>query len=220
MGVNEYPTTGRQARGTSAGKAPVTYPAEPWDLHGHALVGVWLVPKGVAPPPHHARTAQIRLFGRTIVAAAFFRYDEPSPLTYDEIMATQLVRQGLRPRISITHIWVDSPASRDGGRELWAIPKDLAEFERTTDHAYLARGIGRLRLGRIRMLPFTVPTGFRLAQDRAGALVASPVRGRVRLGLTKGAWSFDLDGPLAFLSGRRPLLTIAIRPFHILFGHR
>ncbi len=198
----------------------VNYPPEPWDLHGHAFVGIWLLPKGITPPPHHDGTQQIRLFGRTVVAAAFFRYDEPSPLTYDEIMATQLVRQGIRPRISITHIWVDSEASMHGGRDLWAIPKGLNEFERTTDRSYLARGIGRLRLGSIRMLPFRVPIGFRLAQDRHGTAVVSPVRGRVRLGWASGVWSFDPDGPLAFLAGRRPLTTIAIRPFHILFGHR
>lgn len=197
-----------------------TYPDEPWDLHGHAFTGMWLVPKDVAPPPHYAGTPQIRLFGRTIVMAAFFRYDDPSPLTYDEIMATQLVRQGVRPRVSITHIWVDSEASMHGGRELWAIPKGMNEFERTTDRSYRAVGIGTLQLGRIRMLPFRLPIGFRLAQDRAGARVVSPVRGRVKLGVAKGDWSFDPDGPLGFLSGRRPLLTLAIRPFHILFGHR
>jgi len=196
------------------------YPEEPWDLHGHAYTGLWLVPRDVAPPPHHAGTPQLRLFGRVIVMAAFFRYDEPSPLTYDEIMATQLVRQGIRPRISITHIWVDSPASRDGGRELWAIPKELAEFERTTDRSYRAIGIAELLLRRLRMMPFRLPLGFRIAQDRDGAVVVSPVGGRARLGLARATWAFDADGPLAFLAGRRPLLTLAVRPFHITFGRR
>ena len=196
------------------------YPAEPWDLHGHAYVGVWLVPRKQAPAPHHAGSKQIRVLGRTVVMAAFFRYYEPSPLTYDEIMATQLVREGLKPRVSITHIWVDSPASRDGGRELWAIPKELAEFDRLTDESYIARNIGRLRIIRQRMLPLRWPVGFRLAQDRDGKAVVSPVTGRVRLWLVRGTWTFDRNGELGFLHGRRPLLTLAIRPFHILFGHR
>ncbi len=198
----------------------VSYPAEPWDLHGHAFVGVWLLPKGVAPPPHSASTPVVRILGRTVVAAAFFRYDEPSPLTYDEIMATQLVRQGVRPRVSITHIWFDSPASRDGGRALWAIPKDLAEFDRETGAAYRADGIASLELSRTRRLPFRLPLGFRIAQDRDGDLLVSPVRGSARLGVVRGLWAFDGDGPLAFLSGRRPLVTLAIRPFHLLFGRR
>lgn len=196
------------------------YPSEPWDLHGHAYVGVWLLPAGSAPPPASAATRSVRVLGRTIVSAAFFRYDDPSPLTYDEIMSTVLVRHGWRPRVSITHIWVDSEASRDGGRALWAIPKDLAVFERGSHRSYVATGIGSLGLKRVRRLPFRVPVGFRLAQDREGELVVSPVRGRVRLGLAQGSWTFDSTGPLGFLANRQPLLTLTLRPFHLSFGHR
>ncbi len=198
----------------------LTYPPEPWDLHGHAHVGVWLVPHRQAPPPHHVGTRQLRLFGRVVVAAAFFRYDRPSPLTYDEIMATQLVRDGWRPRVSITHIWVDSPASMAGGRELWAIPKDLAEFERVTDRAYTAASIGTLTIARLRRLPIRLPLGFRIAQDRDGEVLTSPVTGSARIGVAKAFWTFDADGPLAFLSGRRPVATLTVGAFRLLFGRR
>lgn len=197
-----------------------TYPPEPWDLQGHAYVGVWLLPRGLTPPPQSSKTKVVRIFGRAIVGAAFFRYDDPSPLTYDEIMSTVLVRQGLRPRVSITHIWVDSEASRDGGRALWAIPKDLAEFERESHRSYVARGIGSLGVLRVRRLPFAVPVGFRNAQDRSGELVVSQVKGRGRLGLARGVWSFEPDGPLGFLAGRRPLLSLALHPFHLIFGRQ
>jgi hypothetical protein len=196
------------------------YPAEPWDLHGHAYVGAWLVPRSQLPAPHSPATRPIMIFGRGIVGAAFFVYEEPSPLTYDEIMSTVLVREGWRVRVSITHIWVDSQASRDGGRELWAIPKDLAAFDVAAHSSYVARGIGGLRLGRVRRLPWRFPAGFKIAQDQAGSLLVSPVSGRVRLGLAGGRWTFAPDGPLAFLHGRRPLLTLAIRPFRLLFGNR
>lgn len=197
-----------------------SYPAEPWDLHGHAYVGVWLVPKADAPAPHSTATRAVTLFGRTIVCAAFFVYEEPSPLTYDEIMATVLVREGWRLRVSITHIWVNSPASRDGGRDLWAIPKDLAEFDVAPHSSYAAQGIGSLAVGTVRRPPFALPIGFRIAQDRAGSLVVSPVSGRIRHGLARGRWSFAADGPLGFLLGRRPVLTLAARPFRLLFGRR
>lgn len=197
-----------------------SYPAEPWDLHGHAYIGVWLIPRKHLPPPHSAATRPITIFGRGIVSTAFFVYEQPSPLTYDEIMSTVLVRQGWRPRVSITHIWVNSLASRDGGRELWAIPKELADFDVAAHRSYVADGIGALDVGRIRRLPFALPTGFRIAQDRAGTLKVSPVRGRIRLGLGRGTWTFDSGGPLSFLAGRKPLLTLAARPFRLLFGSR
>jgi hypothetical protein len=197
-----------------------TYPAEPWDLHGHAYIGVWLLSRDRTPSPHSPVTKAVRIFGRSVVCAAFFVYEEPSPLTYNEIMATVLVRQGWRPRVSITHIWVDSPASRDGGRDLWAIPKELADFEIAPHRSYAAQDIGSLEVDRVRRLPWRLPFGFRIAQDRSGEAVVSPVTGRVRLGRTRGRWSFASEGGLGFLDGKRPLLTLAARPFHLLFGSR
>jgi hypothetical protein len=194
------------------------YPPEPWDLHGHAYVGAWLVPRAHLPAPHSAATKPVTIFGRGVVGAAFFVYEEPSPLTYDEVMATVLVRQGWRLRVSITHIWVDSLASRDGGRELWAIPKELADFDVRPHAAYTARGIGSLAVGRTHVLPWRLPAGFTVAQDRNGSLLVSPVSGRMHLGLLRGDWMFDAGGPLAFLHGRRPLLAIAVRSFRLLFG--
>ena len=68
-----------------------------------------------------------------------------SDLTYSELLVARRARStsdgaGSIPRLSgplrasleITDIWVDSPASRNGGRELWAIPKELCDLERTT----------------------------------------------------------------------------------------
>ena len=199
---------------------PRAYPAEPWDLHGHAYVATWLVPAADVPAPHSAATKPITLFGRGIVGTAFFVYEEPSPLTYDEIMSTVLVRDGWRIRVSITHIWVNSEASRDGGRDLWAIPKQLADFDVTPHVSYTAHGIGSLVLGRVRRLPRMVPAGFRIAQDQDGRLLVSPVTGRMRFGAGAGRWTFDADGPLAFLHGRKPLLTLAANPFRLLFGRR
>ena len=189
-------------------------------MHGHAYVGVWLLPRDLAPDPHSPSTKPVRIFGRALVCAAFFVYEEPSPLTYDEIMATVLVREGWRPRVSITHIWVNSQASRDCGRELWAIPKDLADFEVARHSSYAAQGIGSLVVSRVRRLPWRLPLGFRTAQDQAGTLLVSPVTGRIRLGLATARWSLAGDGPLGFLNGHKPLLTLACQPFHLIFGRR
>jgi hypothetical protein len=195
-----------------------SYPAEPWDLHGHAYVGMWLLPRDRAPEPHSTTVRTVTVFGRAIVYAAFFVYEEPSPLTYHEIMATVLVREGWRLRVSITHIWVDSVASRDGGRRLWAIPKELAEFEVARHASYAAQGIGSLTVRPVRRLPWQLPLGFRIAQDRAGTLLVSPVSARIRWGRASARWSLADDGPLSFLAGRKPCVTLACRPFHLLFG--
>lgn len=196
----------------------MSYPPAPWNLTAHAYVGTFLIAAkdlDEAAPPG---TKPVRLFGRSIVGTAFFVYEEPSPLTYNEIMATMLVRQGWRVCVTVTKIWVDSEASRDGGRALWAIPKELAEFEIRPASSYVAAAIGRFTVGRCRALPFALPLRFTVAQDRAGSLLTTGVRGRGRIGLARARWHFDANGPLGYLAGRKPLLTVRLKPLRIAFG--
>ncbi len=195
-----------------------SFPPAPWKLTAHAYVGTFLMPSkdlNEAAPPN---TKPLRLFGRSVVGAAFFVYEEPSPLTYNEIMATMLVRHGWRIRVTVTNIWVDSEASRDGGRALWAIPKELAEFEIKPAVSYVAATIGTLTVKRCRSLPFGLPLRFTVAQNRAGTLLTTRVRGRGRIGIARGQWHFDSDGPLDYLAGRKPLCSIVLRPVRIKFG--
>lgn len=195
-----------------------SYPPAPWKLTAHAYVGAFLIPtkdlNEYAPPD----TKPLRIFGRSIVGTAFFVYEEPSPLTYNEIMATMLVRQGWRIRVTVTKIWVDSKASCDGGRALWAIPKELAEFEVHPARSYVAATIGRLTVGRCRSLPLTLPLRFTVAQDRAGTLLTTRVRGRGQIGIGRGKWDFDTDGELGYLAGHGPFLTARLKPLQITFG--
>ncbi|RDH10019.1 acetoacetate decarboxylase family protein, partial [Tsukamurella pulmonis] len=121
----------------------VTYPPEPWHLTGHCLIGVFLVPAAAAPaPPLPTGARTLTVFGRTIVATAFFVYERPSPLTYNEIMSTTVSVRRLLPFVSIPFIQVDSPASRAGGRELWAIPKELNRFAVRRLAEYTAKAVG------------------------------------------------------------------------------
>lgn len=207
------------------GAAETAYPPEPWDLTGHAYVGVFLVPTREAPPVP-AGVRPVRLLGRVVVSAAWVVYEEPSPLTYHELMTTVLVRRGWRPQVSITHIWVDSAASRAGGRALWAIPKDLADFEARRDTAYAmsldGSPVASLAVRRLVRLPLPARLGFGVAQDGAArggrGLVVSPVRVRSPLALARARWDHVATGPLGFLAGRRPLLTVVARRFAMRFG--
>lgn len=176
-----------------------SYPAEPWHLYGHAYVGVFWV-------------------RRRPVVAAFFVYEEPSPLAYHEVMVTRLVRRRLRPYVEITHIWVNSSASRDGGRELWAIPKELADFDVRPHASYVAEGIGSVWIERARVLPFRLPFGFSTFQALDGLTRRTPVRGSARIGPARARWDFDAHGALRHLAGRRPLLSLAVRDFRLTFG--
>jgi hypothetical protein len=57
-----------------------------------------------------------------------------------------------------------------------------------------------------------------VAQALGGAVVRTPVRGRAGVRLGSGTWRVEADGPLGYLAGRRPLLTVTLTDFRLRFG--
>jgi hypothetical protein len=197
----------------------MTYPPEPWHLRGRMHVSVWLVPPAALPPHPQGLTAPpLRLGGRVPVGAAWVTYQPGGVLSYRELLAARLVRDRGRPRATITEIWVDSEASRDGGRALWGIPKDLAEL--ATDSPMSAPGIARAVLRPGLRIPGRWPVSLRLLQLLHGQPKTTGVRGRTAIRLGRADWTPAPDGPLGYLSGRRPLLTVTLTDFDIRFGSR
>jgi hypothetical protein len=202
-----------------------SYPPEPWTLVGRMDLSTFLVPTEELPTatwPDGWRP--FVLGGRTPVGAAWVDYAEGGVLSYHELLVAVAGRVGPRVRPHIVRIWVDSPASRDGGRELWGIPKDLATFDGLAPGrpSMTLEGAGRpaasavLRRGA--RLPGRPRVGYTLAQDLHGALLESPVVSRTGLGRLHAEWRFDADGPLGFLAGRRPVLSVTQHDFAMLFG--
>ncbi|MET7403816.1 acetoacetate decarboxylase family protein [Dactylosporangium sp. NPDC005572] len=202
----------------------MAYPPEPWSLRGTMHVSVWVVPCSVVPPLPAALAGAVRvvrLGARAVVGTAWVDYRPGGDLSYRELLAATLTRAGARPRVTISHIWVDSPDSRDGGRELWGIPKDLADLTVTDVAATAWTGTGPIASSAVRAgarLPFRLPVAFRVAQDLAGTAKVTPVRSTARYGTTRVTWDMAADGPLGFLSGRRPLLSLVATDFRMRFG--
>jgi hypothetical protein len=200
------------------------YPPEPWALRGQLRVAVFLVPVADLPAiPAELATAVrvVRLGRRAVVGAAWVVYEPGGVLSYHELLASVLMRDGLRPRVTITDIWVDSVASRDGGRALWGIPKDLARFDFAGEHVSAELDTGPLAEATVRRgvrLPGRWPVGFRVTQSLDGQPKTSRVRATARLLLGRSQWTVPADGPLRYLAGRRPLLTATAADFRMSFG--
>lgn len=207
------------------------YPPQPWDLRGQLYLSLFAVPRAALP----ALPAAVRPvpFGRrALVGAAWVRYEPGGVLHYRELLSAVLVRAGRRPGVSITEIWVDSVDSRDGGRALWAIPKDLAELDlRSSPGGGLVAAastgpepgdrpgpIGSAAFRRGLRLPGRWPTPLSVAQDRAGSIVRTRVRGSAGLRLGGATWRVEAGGPLGYLAGRRPLLSLTLADFRMRFG--
>jgi len=194
------------------------YPPEPWYLGGSLLVSAFVVP--LSDLPDIGDVKPIRLGRGALVGTAFARYVAGGVLSYDELLVAVPSRLG--SRITIPQIWVDSPTSLAGGRELWAIPKELGTFFRseTTDTASVKlESVARLdaRYGR-RLLPGMTQLPLTTLQPTAAGDVVSRNRAIGRVSSLRASWTFDPDGPLSYLAGRRPFFSAAIRDASIIFG--
>ncbi|SDZ29862.1 Acetoacetate decarboxylase (ADC) [Micromonospora pattaloongensis] len=207
----------------------VSYPPEPWHLRGRMYLSVWLVPAARLPalPPRLVERARpILIGGRAVVGTAWVRYEPGGVLHYHELLSAVLVRVGVRPRVSILDIWVDSDASRAGGRELWGIPKERAAFEfpeslPTSVAATAADGapLASAEISTRWRLPGRWPFAFSVTQARKDRVLTTPVRGDAVLHGGAVRWRPDPGGPLGYLADRRPWLTLAVTDFRLLFGH-
>ena len=197
------------------------FPSPPWRLSAQMWLSLFRL-------PHDAGTEHpAGLYG-----TAFVSYEEPGPLTYRELLVAR--RLDVRSRaVRITDIWVDSEASREGGRVLWAIPKELAELdlEETrvgpTAHAAFAARVDQTTVasGQFAAAPgaalLRLPFAATVSQWRDGPgspEVVTPWRGSSRTLPALGSWDFDPSGPLAFLHGRRPLLSLRLTDVRLQFG--
>ncbi len=213
------------------GRDGVAYPPEPWRLFADFGISLFLVPLTALPAevaahaPAGAR--MLRLGRRAIVGVAAVRYGEGGVLSYDELLVAVPVWHRGGPRVSISQIWVDSAASRAGGRELWGIPKRLMTTQRR------ARG-GRLEA------TFTDSAGVELASVSADSTRSLPGRwplplptaqrlpevglddhishNSMRAGIhaIRADWRFG--GPLAWLRSAKPVLSVGLSRVDITFG--
>lgn len=110
-----------------------SHPPAPWRTHGRALFQPFLVradtlrlPAGFAP-----RTVA----GRAVGVLGLVEYVAPSPLCYRELVwmpcfVSAPTDAGRRASgYWVEKMYVDSEASLRGGREIWALPKQLARFD-------------------------------------------------------------------------------------------
>ncbi|QYJ05649.1 acetoacetate decarboxylase family protein [Nocardioides panacisoli] len=200
-----------------------SYPPAPWPMHG----SMWLTVFRVREDVDETRPAGI-------YGAALVDYRAPSPLTYGELLVARSVATGTTgpQTVSITDIWVDSPASRAGGRELWAIPKDLCDFEhesattgpltRTSWTATLGRSpIAEARFTDVSRVAPRLPFTGRVVQPGIPDHPATAhvvMKGTARALPARAQWHFAADGPLGFLRGARQLGTFRMRDFRLQFG--
>ncbi len=181
------------------------YPPAPWRLTGHAVQTLQLVGRSQARRfvPRDLQLLPI-LPGRALAGILLAAYGPGSALVYNELIVAVAVRYGGKWGFWIPQIYVDHVDSLAGGREIWGLPKELAQFAweagpphrvsvRQGDRVLCVLDHGRpLRLWRGRV-PFP---SFCMLDDRV-----CPFRGDMaaRLGVATGRLHVPADSPLAGL---------------------
>lgn len=108
----------------------MTYPPAPWNLKGYAVQTLQLVDIEQASKFIPSELEIVSLLpGKTLASIYISSYESGSLLTYNElIVAAGFVRHQGKFGGWISHIYVDNPDSVAGGREIWGLPKEMADF--------------------------------------------------------------------------------------------
>jgi len=205
------------------------YPSPPWRMQGQLWLSLFRVREGAPGRPPG-------MYGVALVD-----YQPGSVLTYGELLVARpvTVRSGRDTgrHVTVTDIWVDSEESREGGRSLWAIPKDLSVFDVTADNPRSpmeatislqaqspatsgpGQQIASARFSAPRLLLPRVPFRGSTWQTRDdGSTVVASLTGSSRSAPVRGRWTFDPDGPLAWLAEAKPTVSFVMRDFRMSFG--
>ncbi|MDJ0772560.1 MAG: acetoacetate decarboxylase family protein [Mastigocoleus sp. MO_167.B18] len=108
----------------------MTYPPAPWRLQGFAIQSLNLVDSKVAKDfvPSQLEIVSF-LPGKTLGGIYVSSYKSGSLLEYNELIVVPgYVRYQGKAGFWISHIYVDNEDSVAGGREIWGLPKEMAEF--------------------------------------------------------------------------------------------
>lgn len=107
----------------------MNYPSPPWNLKGYAVQTLNFIDIERAKPfiPSELGIVSV-LPGKTLGGIYLSAYVSGS-LQYNELIVVPgLTRYEGKIGAWISHIYVDSEASVAGGREIWGLPKEMAQF--------------------------------------------------------------------------------------------
>lgn len=189
----------------------VPYPPAPWKCSGKMWGGFFKSETPRALPDGFKHILDPHTF-----IVAVIRYMDGT-LRYDELLFATPARFGLRMGAYISDIWVDDRASVWGGRRIWGLPKNLANFnwnesvvEITDDYGLIAKISVDQRPSRSPLLWMPVP-GFGHLDQGWTYYIGSLWGYFGKSGMQIGEWSAArFDG----LQSKTPMISVGVSPFN------
>ncbi|MBU7585769.1 MAG: acetoacetate decarboxylase family protein [Nostoc sp. TH1S01] len=190
----------------------MSYPATPWMLQGKAIASLHLVNinqvRSLIP-------TEFQVFsvwpGKTLGCVYLADYREGSVLEYSElIVAPAVVSYQNQIGAWISHIYVDNADSVAGGREIWGLPKELADFTWEDDKRVTARQ-GDRNLCTLNYTQQSLAWRQRLTGSAFSVqgveLLKFSAECEARLGLISSQLDVPSESPFAGISLGQPFLT-------------
>ena len=130
----------------------------------------------------------------------------------------------------ISHIYVDNPNSVAGGREIWKLPKELAEFSWEGSDSVKASPLGyrvTVSQGNLQLcslnyskqsLALPLPFGGNIFSVDSSNLLMFKGEFQSRTGLIKGEVEIHEDSNFARLNLGQPLLTVGCEDMRLIAG--
>jgi len=210
----------------------MVYPPAPWNLQGYAVQTLQLVDVARVRPLVPSELEIVSVWpGKTLGGIYLSSYGLGSVMEYNElIVVSAIARYAGKWGPWISHIYVDNPNSVAGGREIWGLPKELAQFSWEGSHSVKAAPLGYRVTVRQENRPLcslnysqqslALPLPFSgnvFSADRSNLLL---FKGGLesRIGLIKGELEVAEESPFASLNLGQPLLTFACEDMRLTVG--
>ena len=190
----------------------MSYPQPPWTLKGYAFQTVQLLDIAQVRPLIPAKLNIISVLpGKTVGGVYLSQYSSGSVLKYSEliIIAGFLSYEG-KFGGWVSHIYVDNPDSVAGGREVWGLPKELAQFSWTENSVTVSQANKLLCKLDYKRQSFGLPLklGASAFSCQGSNLLIFPASVESRFGLVSSKLEIPSTSPFAGLNISQPILTV------------
>lgn len=209
----------------------MSYPSAPWTLQGDAIQTLQLIDiKQVRPfiPPEFEIISVLP--GKTIGGVYLSNYSSGSTLEYSElIIAPGIVNYGGKIGGWISHIYVDNSDSVAGGREIWSLPKEFADFtwEKVSQNSSQSENTITVSQGNQTLcqlsyhlpnLTFPVPFSGDVFSIKLDSILLFKGEFSANIGLCSSQLQIPVESPFASLGLERPFLTFYCRNLRLVAG--
>ncbi|WAL58260.1 acetoacetate decarboxylase family protein [Thermocoleostomius sinensis] len=198
------------------------YPSPPWRLTGFGFQTIHLldIERVSSLVPSRLDIVPV-LPGKTLGIVYAAAYTEGSTLIYSElIVVNAIVHYAGGVGAWISHIYVDHPESVAGGREIWGLPKELAQFDWNLGNSpsvcvrQNAEVVCTLQC-QWHTPGLMLPLGGSVFSSFNSTLMTFRAQGQLTLHLAGMELQVPPDSPFAWLIQGRPILGVYLDPLQI-----